>query len=100
MAVQRTRQIEIDPMFHVPQGVEDVRQQNKIDGQFSYSSESIAQDPILETPTSVLPMPPTTFTIVDQAVRIGPDGRSVVDVTIEFPDVSGISNIDIRTTTI
>jgi hypothetical protein len=100
MAIQRTRDIEIDPMFHVPQNVVDVRQQNKVDGQFNYVPGDVAIDPILATPTSLVPMVPTTFSIVDQAVRISADGRSVVDVTIEFPDIAGISSVDVQVSTI
>lgn len=98
MAIQRTREIEIDPMFHVPVNVVDVRQQNKVDGQFSYAAGDVAEGPTVATPTSLVPMVPTTFSIVDQAVRISADGSSVVDVTVEFPDVTGISAVDVQVT--
>lgn len=97
MAVQRTREIEIDPMFYVPPGVVDVRQENKDNGEFSYQVVDMAgYGPVLATPTSTVPMPSTGFQIVDQAVRIGSDGRTVVDVTLDFPDVSDTYSIDVR----
>lgn len=99
MAVQRTRDIEIDPMFHVPPHVIDVRQENKENGEFYYTNETVAKPgPTLATPTSSIPMPPSSYQIVDQAVRIGSDGRAVVDVTIEFPDTPGLFNIDVAVT--
>ena len=44
------------------------------------------------------PMPPTSYTIVDQRVRIASDGRAIVDAIVDFPDVDGVISIDVRVT--
>lgn len=101
MATNRDRDIEIDPRFFVPPGVVDVRQQNRENGEYYYDEDTLAvEGPVLEYPEAVLPMPPSSYEIVDQRVRIAPDGRAVVDVTVEFPDVQGIYSIDVRVTTV
>lgn len=101
MATDRIRDIEIDPRFFCPPGVIDVRQANKENGEFYYDEETLAvEGPVLEYPESVLPMPPSSYEIVEQRVRIAPDGRAVVDVTVEFPDIAGVYSIDVRVTKI
>lgn len=99
MAVDTNKQTIIDSHFFVPKGVVDVRQANDDDYAATYTADDTAQDPpILDTPTAAVPMPPTSYQIVDQYVRISADGTAVVDVTIEFPDVAGINTIDVRVT--
>lgn len=101
MAKDRDRDIELDPRLYVPPGIIDVRQANKENGEYYYNAEDVAAEgPILEHPEAVLPMPPSSYQIVDQRVRIAPDGRAVVDVTVEFPDVQDIYSIDVRVTTV
>lgn len=101
MATDRQRDIELDPRFYCPPGIIDVRQANKENGEYYYNPDDIAvEGPVLDYPEAVLPMPPSSYKIVDQRVRIAPDGRAVVDVTVEFPDVQGIYSIDVRVTTI
>jgi hypothetical protein len=101
MAIQENTQTIIDRHFFVPVGVVDVRQQNDADSEFSYSTADTAQDnnqPILQKPTDTIPMPPTSYQILGQRVRISADGTAVVDVTLEFPDIAGIDHIDVRVT--
>lgn len=99
MAKDRDRDIEIDPRFFVPNGVVDVRQENKEDGEYYYNEKTLAAEgPTLQSPESVLPMPSSSFEIVEQRVRIAPDGRAVVDVIVEFPDA--VFKVDVRVTTV
>lgn len=101
MATQHNVQQIIDSHFFVPVGAIDIRQQNKEDSEFIYTATDVASDnnaPILETPTSNVPMPPTSFEIVSQRVRISADGSAVVDVTLQFPDIPGVDHIDVRIT--
>lgn len=101
MAIQQNPQTIIDKHFFVPVGAVDVRQQNDSDTEFIYTPADTAQDsnqPILATPTSTVPMPPSSYEIVSQRVRISADGTAVVDVTLQFPDIPGIDHIDVRIT--
>lgn len=99
MAVSRERDVVVDPRFAVPEGTVDVRYENKDNGESSYDAATRASNtPTLSDPTSPIPIPPATFTIVEQIVRMGIDGRSVVDVIIDFPDINGIDDIQIRAT--
>lgn len=45
----------------------------------------------------VLPTP-QWMTIIDQQVRIAPDGKAVIDVVIELEDVTGATEYDVRMT--
>lgn len=101
MAIQQNVQQIIDSHFFVPVGAVDIRQQNNTDFEFIYTAPDVATDnnaPILDTPTSTVPMPPTSYEIVSQRVRISADGSAVVDVTLQFPDIPGVDHIDVRIT--
>jgi hypothetical protein len=99
MAYQSNQPINIDPNFFVPPGLVDARQQNKEDGEFYYTPADVAQEtPILDIPTATIPMPPTSYEIIEQHVRHSPDGTAVVDLTIAFPDIPGVASIDVRIT--
>lgn len=101
MATPDPIQTIIDSHFFVPAGSIDIRQQDNTDSEFIYGAASIASDnnqPTLLTPTSTVPMPPTSFEIVSQRVRISADGTAVVDVTLQFPDIPGVDHIDVRIT--
>lgn len=95
----RHREIELDPHFFVPPGMIDVRQENKENMEYVYSDnpEVIAEEgPVLEFPNSPVPNAPSGYTIVSQTIRTGSDGRTVVDVLLEFPDIG--ADIDVRVT--
>lgn len=101
MATQDNPVTIIDSHFFVPVGAVDIRQQNVTDYQYTYTPADTADDnnqPILQTPTSAVPAPPTSFSIVSQRVRISADGTAVVDVTLQFPDIPGIDHLDVRIT--
>lgn len=48
--------------------------------------------------SSTAPPPPTSIAIISQSVKTSPDGRQVINVVIEVPDVSGVLNYDVRVT--
>lgn len=99
MAKEENKQIILDNHFFVPPGVIDVRAAGGEDGTTFYNTEDIAvEGPTLNTSDSTVPMPPTSYEIVEQRVRISSDGRATVDVLLEFPDVDGIQTIEVRVT--
>lgn len=101
MATNTVRDIVVDNLFPIPPGMVDMRYENKEDGEFNYINEDDIADsaPILDAPDSTVPtLPLASFKIVDQTIRITSDGRSVVDVTFEFPDVNGILSVEMRVT--
>lgn len=107
MAIEPTKQTILDQSFYVPKGVIDVRQANAADsGQDYYGDASSggasgggtggsADFPFPQGTTPGV-LPPTSFTVISQQVRIAPDGGLVVDVILEFPDVPGVDHIDVR----
>ena len=100
MAKEVDKQLILDNRFFVPPGVVDVRQAGEENGEGYYTepTDIAVEGPILDTPASVVPMPPTSYEIVEQRVRISSDGRAVVDVMVEFPDLDGVENIEVRIT--
>jgi hypothetical protein len=101
MAIEENKQTTIDNHFFVPLGVIDIRQKDAADYAYIYNPSDTASDsnaPVLGTPTSTIPMPPSSFSIIEQRVRISPDGTTVVDVTLQFPDIPGVDHIDVRVT--
>lgn len=100
MATTGRRDIVLDGMFPLPPGVIDVRHENLEDSEFVYDVEDVADTaPVLEVPTDIIPvLPLTAYQIVDQTIRITSDGRSVVDVTFEFPDTPGINSVNVKET--
>jgi hypothetical protein len=99
MATANNKEIILNNNFFVPPGIVDVRQADADEAQTVYTPEDVAvEGATLDESTDKMPMPPTSFQIVDQHVRISADGRAVVDVTLQFPDVSGVENIDVRVT--
>lgn len=96
----------IDKRFYAPPFIIDVRQEGEENGEFDYKPGDVAAaGPILQNPgnggsggVTNVPMPPTTFKIKSETVRIAADGRSVVDLVLEFPDVQGIERIDVGMT--
>jgi len=96
----RNRDIELDPRLFVPPNVIDVRQENKelYDYVYVNAPEVIADEgPTLESPNSPIPNAPTTYSIKSQTIRNTPDGRAVVDLVLEFPDI-GVYSVDVKVT--
>jgi hypothetical protein len=99
MAKEINKQTLLDNRFFLPPGIVDVRAAGEENGEGYYDTPDVAvEGPILSDPNSAVPMPPTSYKIVEQRVRISSDGRAVVDVYLEFPDVAGIETIDVRVT--
>jgi hypothetical protein len=105
MAKLTNDEIVIDKRFYAPPFVIDVRQEGEEDGSMDYQVSDVASDgPVLQNPGdgssggTNIPMPPTTFAVTSERVRITSDGRAVVDLEIEFPDVPGIETIDVGKT--
>lgn len=90
------RDVIIDPRFATPPGVVDVRNQNKEDVSFAYDESTAADEgSIIDSSEYLVPLI-TNFTIVEQMIRMTSDGRSVVDVVIDFPDLDGVSDLNVR----
>lgn len=94
------KQIILDDRFFTPPGIVDVRSEGQENGAVNYTPDIVASDdeaPVLSDPSQTVPNP-TSFSVVDQHVRISSDGRATVDVTLEFPDIPGIQSIDVQVT--
>lgn len=99
MAKEENKQIILDNRFFVPPTVIDVRAAGDTNGAKFYDVTDVAVEaPTLSDPTANIPMPPSSYEIVEQHVRISSDGRAVVDVMLEFPDTPGVETIDVRVT--
>jgi hypothetical protein len=102
----------LNPVFFLPPDVIDVRVGDTSDPS---EEDGVTYDDVVEssdvlvddTPNipidddgegaEVLPTP-QWMNIIDQQVRIAPDGKAVVDVVIELEDVTGATEYDIRMT--
>ena len=98
MAKDFDKKLVVDDLFSIPPGVVDARRSGEVDGESFYDFEDTATiGPILEDVDAVIPLP-TSFTVVDQTIRFTSDGRSVVDVVLEFPDTTSVEAIDVKVT--
>lgn len=97
-------EIVVDKRYYAPPFVVDVRQEGANDADYipggSAGSGGTTPAPELPGDGGKIRLPPTSFTIVSQTVRIAADGRAVVDVLLEVPDVSGVQAIDVRSTAV
>lgn len=100
MAKEVSKQIILNNNFFIPQGITDVRAaaDSDADETFYDVGDTAVEGPTLADPEDIVPMPPTSYTIAEQRVRISAGGQAVVDVTLDFPDVYGIETIEVRTT--
>lgn len=114
MANKQEKDILIDPRFEFPRGIIGVeyskpREEEEF-SQTSYSlemldDETINGEPVgsdSDQPSSAPPSfslkAPSSFSVVEQKVRISPGGTTVVDVVIEIDDIEGVKEYDTRTT--
>lgn len=98
--VIKTPEVVINPQFFLPPDVIDMRSgyvDQFEEADVSVDEESDADAPLNDDAESNGLDAPENFSVVDQIVRIGPDGNAVVDVIIEFDD-DGHNEYDIRVT--
>lgn len=103
----------LDPTFHFPPGVRSIRYKGPEDDDDwndsdeldesdeapdEFSGPDIDEDGEDEDDENGRPYPPDSFEIVSQTVRTLKGGGQVVDVTIEFPDLTSGSQYDLRLT--
>jgi hypothetical protein len=104
--VVKTPEVVINPAFFLPPNVIDMRSGTETE----FEEEDVALNDIVDSDDiDTAPIPdadesddsglpaPENFSVVEQIVRIGPDGNAVVDVIIEFED-QGHNEYDIRVT--
>jgi hypothetical protein len=100
--VIKTPEVVINPAFFLPPDVIDMRSgytDTIEEDNVSFDDVFDADDPVSPDTTDEEGglEAPENFEVVDQIVRIGPDGNAVVDVIIEFDD-EGHNEYDIRVT--
>lgn len=122
--VIKTPEVVLNPQFFLPPDVVDVRVADTSDPSeedgVTYddvidaddaladgSDDSSTDGGVSDTPSipsdddgegaEVLPTP-QWMNIIDQQVRIAPDGKAVIDVVIELEDVTGATEYDVRMT--
>jgi hypothetical protein len=120
--VIKTPEVVLNPVFFLPPDVVDVRVADTSDPTeedgVTYDDVVDADDvltdgsptdddTVVDTPNvpidddgegaEMLPTP-QWMQIIDQQVRIAPDGKAVVDVVIELEDVTGATEYDVRMT--
>jgi hypothetical protein len=121
--VIKTPEVVLNPVFFLPPDVVDVRVEDTsdpteedgvtyddvIDADDALTEDGSSTDDgtVVDTPNipldddgegaEVLPTP-QWMQIIDQQVRIAPDGKAVVDVVIELEDVTGATEYDVRMT--
>lgn len=121
--VIKTPEVVLNPVFFLPPDVVDVRVADTsdpaeedgvtyddvidaddvlTDGSSDNQDDGVSDTPNIPTDddgegAEVLPTP-QWMQIIDQQVRIAPDGKAVVDVVIELEDVTGATEYDVRIT--
>lgn len=121
--VIKTPEVVLNPVFFLPPDVVDVRVSDTsdpaeedgvtyddvidaddvlTDGSSTNEDDGVSDTPNIPTDddgegAEVLPTP-QWMQIIDQQVRIAPDGKAVVDVVIELEDVTGATEYDVRIT--
>jgi hypothetical protein len=111
--VIKTPEVVLNPQFFLPpdvidmrSGYQDIIQEDNvtyddaiIDADNQSQSDYGVDNGESGTNESAESIPsPQWMNIIDQQVRISTDGKAIVDVTVEFEDISGSSEYDIRVT--
>ncbi|AVD99239.1 hypothetical protein SEA_BILLNYE_37 [Streptomyces phage BillNye] len=101
--VIKTPEVVINPAFFLPPDVIDMRsgytdivEEDDVSVDEVYDADDPSPDTNGDNEENGLAAP-ENFSVVEQVVRIGPDGNAVVDVIIEFDD-EGHNEYDIRVT--
>lgn len=98
----------IDPRLDVPRGIAGIIYSDPdrdIDFfQTDNADDLIQSDDIIDGPIPSEPdtdlRAPSSFSVIEQKVRISPGGQTVVDVIIEIEDVEAIKDYETRITKI
>lgn len=95
----RTSRRAIDPMFFIPDGVDELvyeELERSLTGQEDEFGDNVEIDDIIiidddnDDDVSDLPDTPTIVGIVSQTIRTAATGNQVVDVVIEVEDIDGL----------
>lgn len=113
--VIRTPEVTVDPRLFLPDGIIDMTTKSPeidpdaptafpastgedleiVDGEVIYdegtdtsTGEGGFENDTLPTPQYIL--------VLNQVIRIAPDGKALVDVTIDVEDIPGITNYEVR----
>lgn len=96
------RDIELNPLFPVPPGVIDVRQEfnESTTSTFDEADVVVADSEIVPSDVTLNPLIPTvtSMSITKQEIRFTSDGRAVVDVTAAFPVSSDVIELQVQLT--
>lgn len=106
----RRRQQAIDPMFFIPEGVDELvySDEESVGGEESetFADVDISPDTDLddnqpdETDYAGNPDTPQILSIVSQTIRTSSTGAEVVDVVFDVEDIEDVSNYELRVTKI
>lgn len=94
------RKIEIDPMFFIPEGMDDFTYSDRNDlkpDDFADNDPDITYD-IDDGGDSTDPQTPNILGIDSQTLRRTAAGHVLVDVVLLVEDIEGVSNYEVRIT--
>jgi len=87
----------VDPRLSLPPGVVGATYNPDvtIEDITSTGDTEITSVDIIDIPTGAL-SEPTSITVVNQTVRVLPNGSTVIDVEVEIDDVAGAESFELR----
>lgn len=104
----------VDPMFYIPEGIEDEVWAYRTDGEITTDTEDFetfegdAFDDFVDSDVTIIdegdaseddaPMSIDNLTVVSQTLRRGSDGSQVVDIVVEIDTVPGTTKYEFRVT--
>jgi hypothetical protein len=84
-------QTKINPMFHIPEGVDELIYQDFDPSDiYYYDTDTGENDFVGGIPT------PHILGVIEQTVRTLPSGTQVVDIVLEVEDIPGIEEFEVR----
>lgn len=104
MAESNGRSIELNHMFAPPPGVVDAIQMQDVNAAFTAPDDVDETESEIEIAISNATVgdpsvsPPASMTVVSQTVSLSADGTSSTTVVVEFPDVDGMFDVEVRQT--
>lgn len=114
--VIKTRPLTVSPIFGLPLNLDEGKYTTEANGEevyFEYDEDGrptgvpgddpdapgdtvVEERPPLVTPQEEAAAAPVEITVKSQTFRYAPDGTYVVDVVLEFPDVTGATKYEVR----